>query len=163
MLRIIFTLVAFVLHVFAFAHGYVAGDLRIGHPTARVTKPGQTSGAAYLTIENNGKQIDKLIAASAAIASSTQLHSMAMDGNVMRMREVADIEIQPGTKVMLRPGDGYHIMLLGLKKPLNAGDKFPLTLTFEKIGKVEVSVWVEDKAVDQSKPTKDASSHAQHH
>jgi len=133
------------LCVAAFAHDYKAGDLSIVHPYARATVPNQPSGAAYLTIENQGKQNDKLIAASSPIAKSTQIHTMSMDGNVMRMREVGSLDIKPGEKMTMTPGHGYHIMLIGLSQPLKTGDKFPLTLTFEKAGKVEVSVWVEDK------------------
>jgi copper(I)-binding protein len=87
------------------------------------------------------------------------MHTMSMDGNVMKMREVSSIELKPSVKVSMKPGDGYHIMLIGLKQPLKIGDKFPLTLTFEKAGKAEVTVWVEDK--DQ-KAEKKTNAH-QHH
>lgn len=140
----------------AHAHDYKLGELKIGHPSARPTAaPGQPGGA-YMTLENAGKAADKLVAASSPIATSVQIHSMSMDGNIMRMREVANIELPPGAKLAMKPGDGYHLMLLGLKQPLKAGDKFPLILTFEKAGKVEVSVWVEDKAAD-------ADAHMHHH
>ncbi len=87
---------------------------------------------------------------------------MSMDGNVMKMREVDGIEIKPATRVAMQPGEGYHIMLIGLKKPLKAGDKFPLTLTFEKSGKVEVSVWVEEKDAKSNETNNNGAGH-QHH
>ncbi|OGB27721.1 MAG: hypothetical protein A3I66_07625 [Burkholderiales bacterium RIFCSPLOWO2_02_FULL_57_36] len=141
------------------AHEYLAGEIRIGHPYARATMPGQTSGGAYLTIENKGKVTDKLISISSPAAKSVEIHTMSMDGNIMKMREVSSIEIKPGAKVTMKPGDGYHIMLVGIQQPLKIGDKIPLTLSFEKSGKAEVSAWVEEK--DQ-KAVKEKAVH-QHH
>lgn len=162
--RSILTLaIAFTFGASAHAHDYKAGDLQIQHPHARATVANQPSGAAYLTIENKGKNADKLIAVSSPVAKSAEIHTMSMDGNVMKMREVDDIEIKPSTRVAMEPGHhGYHIMLLGLKQPLKAGDKFPLTLTFEKSGKVDVSVWVEEKNAKTGKTDADAAAH-QHH
>lgn len=154
---------ALALHSAAFAHEYKAGDLRIGHPSARSTKPGQPSAGAYVTIENTGQQADRLLAASSPIAKSTQIHTMAMDGNVMKMREVDGVDLPPNSKVAMQPGDGYHIMLMGLKKPLAAGDKFPMTLRFEKAGKVDVSVKVEDQAATQNKPDGMMGEHRMQH
>jgi copper(I)-binding protein len=136
------------------AHEYKVGDLQIQHPYARTTVASQSSGAAYLTIENKGKDADKLLSASSPVAKEVQIHSMSMEGNVMKMREVSNVEIKPAAKVSMKPGDGYHIMLIGLKQPLKAGDKFPLTLNFEKAGKSEVSVHVE-----QPKDAKEAGAH----
>jgi copper(I)-binding protein len=67
---------------------------------------------------------------------------MKMDGSIMRMRQLPGIDLPAGGAVALQPG-GNHIMLIGLKAPLKEGDKFPLTLTFAKSGKVEVEVIVE--------------------
>jgi periplasmic copper chaperone A len=130
------------------AHSFALGDMRIGHPHARATVPGQPSGAAYLSIENSGKAADKLIAVSTPIAKSAEIHTMSMEGNVMKMREVQGIEVAPGGKIAMKPGDGYHIMLMGLKKSLKKDEKFPLTLTFEKAGKVDVDVHVDGDAAD---------------
>ncbi len=128
------------------AHDYQAGDLHVSHPWARPTVPGQPSGGAYLSIENKGKAGDKLISAASPVAKSTEIHTMSMDGNVMKMREVGSIDIKPSEKIAMQPGKGYHIMLIGLSQPLKTDDKIPLTLTFEKAGKLEVSVHVEDKS-----------------
>lgn len=68
-----------------------------------------------------------------------------MDGSVMKMRAIPGIDIGAGSKVDLKPG-GYHIMLTELEQPRENGDRFPLALTFEKAGKIEVSVWGEDMA-----------------
>ncbi|HJV87286.1 MAG TPA: copper chaperone PCu(A)C [Noviherbaspirillum sp.] len=130
---------------FANAQAYKLKELRLDNPYARATVPGQPSGGAFLTIENTGKEADKLVAASSPVAKSVQIHTMAMEGNVMKMREVSQIELKPSEKLVMKPGEGYHVMLIGLAQPLKAGDKFPLTLTFEKAGKIEVSVTVQDR------------------
>ena len=161
--RSILTLaIAFTFGAAAHAHDYKAGDLQIQHPHARATVANQPSGAAYLAIENKGKLADKLIAVSSPVAKSAEIHTMSMDGNVMKMREVDGIDIKPSARVAMQPGHGYHIMLVGLKQALKAGDKFPLTLTFEKSGKVDVSVSVEEKDAKTGKTDADAAAH-QHH
>ncbi len=141
------------------AHDYQAGQLRVDHPTARPSRPGQPSGAAYMTIENKGEHADRLIGAKSKVAKKIEIHSMTMDGNVMKMRQVTDIEIKPGTTVVMQPGDGYHIMLIGLNQPLKPGDKFPISLQFEKAGQLELSVWVEDKTAGNKQPPPAAAGH----
>lgn len=126
------------------ARDALARELSVEHAYARSTVPGQTNGAAYLTIENKGKHADKLIAVASPACESVQIHTMSMNGNVMKMREVQDLELKPRAKIAMNPGDGYHIMLIGLKQPLKRGEKFTLTLSFEKAGKIEVPVSVED-------------------
>jgi copper(I)-binding protein len=130
----------------ATAHDHRAGGIRIDQAYARSTVPGQTSGAAYLTLENKGDSADKLVSIASPVARSVEIHTMSMDGNIMKMREVSHIDIKPSAKVAMRPGDGYHVMLIGLRQALNPGDKVPLTLSFEKSGKVEVSATVEGNA-----------------
>lgn len=122
-------------------------ELTIAKAYARATVANQPAGAAYLTIENKGKTADKLTGASSPVAKSVEIHTMTMDGNVMKMREVGQVEIKPSGKLEMKPGDGYHLMLMGLRQPLKAGDTFPMTLTFEKAGKAEVKVLVQDKGM----------------
>jgi len=138
----LFALLAFSTAVSA--QDYQAGALHVDRPYARATVPGQPSGAAYMILENRGKDGDRLLAAASPVAQKTEIHTMSMDGNVMKMRQVAGIDLAPAAKVVMKPGDGYHIMLLGLKQQLKAGDTLPLTLTFEKAGKLEVSVPVQE-------------------
>ena len=76
------------------------------------------------------------------MSKSVELHQMQMQGDVMRMRQVDAIDIPANKSVALEPG-GLHIMLVGLKAPLKEGDRFPMTLTFEKAGEVKVDVVVE--------------------
>ena len=139
------------------AHEYKVGELHIGHPYARSTPPGAKAGGAYLSIDNKGKAADKLLRASSPRAGSVELHTMSMEGNIMRMRQVPAIEVAPGTVVKLAPG-GLHIMLQDLKQSLSKGDRFPMTLVFERAGEVKVEVVVEDAA-----PAAAKNAEHQHH
>lgn len=122
-------------------HSFKLGSIDIGHPHARATVAGQSTGGGFLKLANGGAD-DKLLAATAAVSASVELHSMSMEGDVMRMRQVDGIALPAGTTVELKPG-GLHIMFIGLKAPLKAGAKFPMKLKFEKAGEVEVIVNVE--------------------
>jgi periplasmic copper chaperone A len=128
------------------AHEFKLGAIAIGHPYARATVPGQPAGGGFLKLENKG-DADRLLSASAGVSGSVELHSMSMEGDVMRMRQVDAIELPAGKTVELKPG-GFHIMFMGLKAPLKAGDSFPLKLKFEKAGEVTVDVKVEGAGKD---------------
>ena len=123
------------------ARDYKLGSLTIGHPYARTTVRGQQMGGAYLTLTNAGAA-DRLLSVSTDAAQSAMLHSMSMEGDVMRMREVAAVDLPAGRTVALEPG-GLHIMFMGLKAPLMKGARFPLKLRFEKAGDITVEVQVE--------------------
>jgi len=126
----------------ASAHDYAVDSLRIDHPFARATPPGAKAGGVFVTVENTGVRPDRLLRVSTPMAGVAELHAMSIDAGVMRMRGVAALDVGPGEKLQLKPG-GYHVMLSELRQPLKVGDKFPLTLTFQNAGAVEVSVWVE--------------------
>lgn len=95
--------------------------------------------AAFLQIDNQGKSEDVLLSASSPAAASVDIHAMTMEGDVMKMRSVESIAIKPGEKITMQPGQGYHLMLMGLKKPLTAGEKISLTLIFRHAGKLKIS------------------------
>ncbi len=132
---------AFCAPLTALAHGYKLGPIDIGHPWARPTVPGQPSGGGYLKLANGGAAADRLLSASSDVAASVELHSMGMEGDVMRMRQVDGIDLPAGQTVELKPG-GLHIMFNGLKAPLKEGESFPVKLKFEKAGEVVVDVKV---------------------
>lgn len=138
--RLFLFAVAATLAAPAFAHDYTAGPLKIGHPWARATVA--ATGGAFLSIENTGTAPDRLLRASSDVAGKVELHTHIKDGDVMRMRAVEAIDLPAGQKVMLQPG-GYHIMLFGLKRPLKEGERFPLTLEFEKAGTLQVEIAVD--------------------
>jgi periplasmic copper chaperone A len=139
--------------VIVLAHAFKLGDLDINHPFSVTPPSGAKHGAVYFTaISNKGKATDSLIAASSPASETVELHIMKMEGDVMRMREVKEIEVPANGKVEMKRGSGYHLMLINLKKPLKEGDKFPLKLRFKNAGEVEVMVNVEKgAAVDHSK------------
>jgi copper(I)-binding protein len=120
-----------------------AGDLVITQAWSRATPGGAKTGAGFLTIENKGAAPDRLTGAAADAAGKVELHEMAMNNGVMTMRPVEKgLVIDPGKSVMLAPG-GYHLMLKDLKSPLRQGEKLPITLDFERAGKVQVTLEVQ--------------------
>lgn len=128
----------------ALAHDYTFGALSIGHPWARASAGPARNGAAFLVIENAGPA-DRLLSVSAEVSERVELHTHLMEGDVMKMRRVDAVEVPGQGTAALRPG-GLHIMLMGLKQPLQEGERFPLTLTFETAGEVTVEVAVEGVA-----------------
>jgi periplasmic copper chaperone A len=116
------------------------GPVEITDAWARATPGKAENGAAYLTIVS--PVADRVTAVSTPVARKAEMHTMSMEGGVMRMRPLAGIDLRPGEPVTLKPG-GVHIMLFGLAQPLQAGQSFPLTLSFEKAGSREVTVTVE--------------------
>lgn len=120
-----------------------AGDLVITQAWSRATPGGAKVGGGFFTIENKGTAPDQLLGASADVAAKVEIHEMATVDGVMKMRELEKgLAIEPGKTVKLAPG-GYHLMLMDLKSPLKQGDKVPVTLEFQKAGKVQVSLDVE--------------------
>lgn len=125
-----------------------AGDISLDHPWSRATPAGAPVGAGYVTLKNSGAAADKLVSATADIARKVEVHEMAMDNGVMKMRPVNGLEIPAGQSVELKPG-GYHIMFMGLKQQLKAGDTVRGVLTFEKAGAVPVEFKVETMGAGQ--------------
>jgi periplasmic copper chaperone A len=116
-----------------------AGDLVITQAWSRATPGGAKVAGGYLTIENRGTAPDRLLGGTADIAGKVEVHEMAMDNGVMKMRPLdKGLAIDPGKTVKLAPG-GNHLMMQELKGALKQGDKVPVTLQFEKAGKVTVS------------------------
>jgi len=120
-----------------------AGDLVITQGWSRATPSGAKIAGGYLTIENKGSAPDRLVGGSGDIAGKVEVHEMAMNNGVMTMRPLdKGLAIEPGKTVKLAPG-GLHLMLMDLKNPLKQGDKVPVTLQFEKAGKVTLSLDVQ--------------------
>jgi periplasmic copper chaperone A len=116
------------------------GSVEVKDAWARATPGKAENGAAYLTIVSQGA--DSLVSVSSPVAKKAGLHTMTMEGSVMKMRPLAGVDVPANQPVALKPG-GTHIMLEGLNEPLQAGKSFPLTLTFEKAGEKQVEVAVE--------------------
>jgi copper(I)-binding protein len=126
----------------ALADDYQFKTLRVSNPFARATPPGAKVAGAFMTIKNAGPEADRLISASSPAAGLVEIHEMAMEGGVMKMRALKGIDLKPGATVELQPG-GYHVMLEDLKQPLKQGEQIPVTLNFEKAGAIEIKVKVE--------------------
>nr|MBS0022205.1 copper chaperone PCu(A)C [Gammaproteobacteria bacterium] len=114
-----------------------ADNLRVEDAWARETPPGVSNGAAYVTLVNDAANKDWLVAAWGAVSETVELHTHLMEGDMIMMRQVERIEVDAGDRTVLEPG-GKHLMLIGLKQPLVAGDRFPLTLEFEQNGEITV-------------------------
>lgn len=114
-----------------------AGELSVSDVFSRATA-GTAPGVAYLTIQG-GDVADRLLSVTSPRAAKVELHSMEMQGTVMRMRAIDAVEVPANGKVALVPGAPLHLMLLGLTGPLKAGERVPLVLRFAKAG---------DKAVE---------------
>jgi copper(I)-binding protein len=114
------------------------GAIKIENAYTRATVPGQQVAGGFMKIENKGAA-DQLVSASSPAAGEVQLHEMAMEGNVMKMRQVKDIAVPAGGAVELKPG-GLHLMFMNIKAPLAAGSSIPLKLKFAKAGEVEVKM-----------------------
>ncbi len=119
-----------------------AGSLEVVKAWSRATAPGAAVGVAYFEIVNSGKQ-DALVRVEAPVAHQAQLHSMAMIGGVMQMREIPSVEVPAHGTVRFEPG-GLHVMLIDLVRPLKKGNRFPLILVFEHAGTVHTEVIVQD-------------------
>jgi len=123
---------------FASAQDITKGDLVISAPWSRATPGGAQVAGGYLAITNKGLSAERLISFTTDLADQPEIHEMTNEGGVMKMRPLAKgLVIPAGATVKLEPGS-YHLMLLKLKKPLTAGQRFKATLVFEKAGPVEV-------------------------
>jgi periplasmic copper chaperone A len=121
------------------AADYDVGSIHISEPWARATPKGAAAGAGYMTVTNNGTTPDRVSCVTDDASAQCQIHSMTMEGGVMKMRPVeGGLEIKPGETVTLKPG-GFHLMFTDLKHPLDQGQTVKATLKFDKAGTVEVS------------------------
>lgn len=125
----------------------------------RSTVSGQQSGGVFMVISSERNAV--LIGAETPAARQVEIHEMKSEGGIMKMRPVSKVELPAGKKVELKPG-GYHLMLIGLKKPLQAGDKLPITLKLKNddqtTSRIEVSAEVRAASV-----AADHAGHSMHH
>jgi hypothetical protein len=141
----------------ALAADYSVGSIEVGNPWTRATPKGATVAGGYMTISNKGSAPDRLVGGSATVAGRFEVHQMAMEQGIARMRPVqGGLEIKPGETVELKPGS-FHVMLMGLNQQLQKGQKVKGTLEFERAGKVEIEYAVE--AVGATAPAADMQHH----
>ena len=121
----------------SFSQSADLGKISITVAFARETVAGQNVGSAFLKIKNAGAA-DKFISATTSAGTEVQLHTMSMEGNVMKMSQIPFIEIPANGSAELTPG-GMHLMVMGLKSPLKVGDSLKIKLKFSNSGEVEVN------------------------
>lgn len=142
------------------AHDFRAGKVVIDHPYATPTPTAATTGAVYFrALQNQGSELEKLVGARCTFAESVEIHQMTMDGDVMRMRALPALELPPGQELRPRHGGPLHLMLVGLRRPLLVGDRFALELEFERAGRKEVVVWVQQPRADRTEPSVPGTGH----
>lgn len=147
---------ALAVHVPVFAHGSHQGDLRLDHPYAVPSAPGDAHGKAYLRgIQNTGAQADRLMSASTPLAERVVLQRLQPEANGFHGMELPAIELPPKSTTLLRHTGDYQLSLINLKEPLKDGERFELTLNFERAGSQTVKVWVQTPRAAQT-------SHAGH-
>ena len=124
--------------------------LKISGGWAKAMLPGQPVGGGYLTVQNTGSEADRLLSITSPSSPDVQIHEMKMEGDVMKMRQLAEgLEIPAGGKVELKPG-GSHLMFMSVPEPFKEGGMVKIMLKFEKAGGVEVSLPV--AAADSTGP-----------
>jgi len=121
------------------------GDIEVTRAQALPSVPGARNGAGFLTIINHGKTDDKIVSATSPACGHVELHTMRIEGNVMRMREVSDIALPAGKTVRMQPGAGEHLMLMDLKAPLAVGDTVPVTIVLGSGAQLAVRLKVQPR------------------
>lgn len=108
---------------------------------ARASAGKARNGVVYLTIYNHTGVINHLLSVQTKIANRAAIHNHIMENGIMRMRQVKSVSIAKNSTLVMKPG-GFHVMLIGLKRPLIEGEKFSLNLNFSDSGYAMVSVIV---------------------
>ncbi len=135
-------------------------QVTVTDPWVRGTTPQQKATGAFMKLES--KQPVALVGASSPVAGVTEVHEMVMEKDVMKMRAIPQLKVEPGKPQELKPG-GYHVMLMDLKQPLKAGESVPITLTFEKADKSRETVEVKATVRPLGAPAPAAGDHKMQH
>lgn len=133
----------FLLATALFTHLAAHAQIKVDDPWVRATVAPQKATGAFMQL--TATKAGKVIAASSPVAEMVEIHEMKMDGGVMKMRAVDALPLPAGQPVVLKPGS-YHVMLMGLKAPIKAGDSVPLTLTVEGEDKQRTTVEIKAEA-----------------
>ncbi|WP_313296172.1 copper chaperone PCu(A)C [Diaphorobacter sp.] len=152
-------LISLVASSLLFAGAAAHAEVTVKDAWVRATVAQQKATGAFMVLQADADS--KLLSASSTITPVVEVHEMAMDNNVMKMREVKSVNLPAGKPVELKPG-GLHIMLMDLKSQVKAGDVVPLTLTVEdKAGKREtIQIQAEVRALNT--PAAPAAGHDSH-
>jgi len=138
-------------------HANEAAKITVTDAWARAAAIVGGNGAGFFVLENHATEDDELLRVEAGISKAAELHTMTMDGNIMRMRKLDSLPLPANGKSVFAPG-GNHVMFIGLKAPLKEGESFPLTLVFKKAGAVAVDV-----AILKTAPNTNGAAHSHAH
>lgn len=120
-------------------------DLVVTDSWGRPSPASAANAAFYMNIRNTGRTLDSLERAEIDICDDTQLHETNIDDDgVMSMAHIMEIDIPGGETVSLEPG-GLHVMCLGLKSPLEAGEEIPIKLSFAETGELQVQAEIQER------------------
>lgn len=143
--------------VFAALSGPAAAQVKVGEPWIRATVPQQKATGAFMNL--TADKGARLVEVRSPVAGVVEIHEMAMENNVMKMRAITGLDLPAGKPVELKPG-GYHVMLMDLKEQMKDGQSVPITLVVEDKDKKRQSIEV--KAVVRPLTT-DAGKKGHHH
>jgi len=116
-----------------------AASVTVVEPYARAVPAGHPNSAAFMVLKNTSEQDLALVNARSNISKVVELHTHKKEGGMMRMRQVKKIDIKAGSETVLKPG-GLHVMFIGLKQQLKAGDKVELELEFDNGATIKLTV-----------------------
>jgi hypothetical protein len=141
---------------------FAAGDITVSGAFSRATLPAAKTAGAYMTITNVGTTADRLVGVETKTAKTSGVHEMKMEGDVMKMGELAGgLEIPAGGTVTLEPG-GYHIMMMGLIQPLHENACLEVVLKFETAGELPVMLNIGGTDADAAPMDHEHMEHMEH-
>jgi periplasmic copper chaperone A len=117
-------------------------QVSVEQPWSRATPPGAKIGVGFMRLTNAGGTVERVVGVSSPLASRVEMHVTTREGDVMKMRQVESFEVPAGGSFELKPA-GAHLMLMDLKRPLQKGEKVPLTLKLGSGGELEFEATVE--------------------
>jgi periplasmic copper chaperone A len=145
----------------ATAADYKIGAIEIMAPWSRATPKGVASAIGYMTIKNTGTTPDRLVGGSVDFARGFQLHSMVMEGDVSKMRDLEGVDVAPGQTIEFKPG-GSHVMFVGLERPLAEGEHVKGTLVFAHAGTVQIEYDVQGIGAQTAPQSMGRMDHMEH-
>lgn len=124
----------------AASHNYALGGIEISSPWARASSSEAGEGGGFFVLANKGAVPDRLVAATSPDAERVEIHAITVVGSGIRMRQRENgLALSPGTMLTLKPR-GYHLLLIGLKRPLEPGTRIAVTLAFETAGSIDIEL-----------------------
>lgn len=156
-------IIALTFGLITFSASAGSTEIHIQNPWVRAAPPGVTVLAAYLEIKNDGSKPRILTGVSSTAFDQAGIHQTIMHDNMARMEHMKELTIPAHASVALKPG-GMHLMLMAAKKPVQAGDQIPMTLTFKDGEKITFVATIRSNQTDgmENQPHMDHSGHGSH-